>query len=451
MAKLSEDIIVMCVSASYLFTILSVIKPLTQKWITSSWHYNILRVNILLFFIPIHSIVLKIIILLGLPEIKLFRHVELFTKTVVIELIKNENTILSATSNQQNTHPISQESSFELRQILFIIWIFGMFVSIIWQLYCRFCLKKELQYARKVTDSNVTQMLEKCKIKVGIKHNIAIMQSEHVYSPMLIGLIHPKILLPAKEIPIEHMEYVFTHELIHDKRKDLWWKALLLPIISIFWFNPLIYFLKLEVEKELELSCDERVVNGLCSAERKKYGLAILESIDSIKMTNQLYGVHFSAPKLKLERRLTKMLNFKSMKKTTKIFSSVLAITLVSTALVPALASEEEMKLEDNPTIYGDLDLESKYAKDTIVTYEFARELEDSSIVPTNIGIENMEEWIEKIENGTIRPNSFEHIQSVMSVEGHLPINAEIVEKKEYYIDEKGLVVVLEGIEEIEE
>ena len=69
---------------------------------------------------------------------------------------------------------------------------------------------------------------------------------------------------------------IFRHELIHWRRKDLWYKLLLLAARSIHWFNPLVWRMAKRAERDLEISCDSMAVQGRDAAYRKAQRRSIL-------------------------------------------------------------------------------------------------------------------------------------------------------------------------------
>ena len=63
------------------------------------------------------------------------------------------------------------------------------------------------------------------------------------------------------------------------RRRDLWYKLALLTANALHWFNPLVWLLRREAERDLELTCDDAVVAGRDEGERRAYSEALLGSI----------------------------------------------------------------------------------------------------------------------------------------------------------------------------
>ena len=99
--------------------------------------------------------------------------------------------------------------------------------------------------------------------------------SEAVVSPFVLGIRNPKIYLPASITPFEK-PHVLAHEQAHIHRKDHWWKPLGFAILSIHWFNPLVWLSYGLFCRDLEYACDESVINALASSQRADYSQVLL-------------------------------------------------------------------------------------------------------------------------------------------------------------------------------
>lgn len=115
----------------------------------------------------------------------------------------------------------------------------------------------------------------KKKVSTAILLRDNIYQSETVASPFVLGIICPKIYLPFAITGAE-MLHVIAHEEAHIRRKDHWWKPIGFAILSLHWFNPLMWLAYVLLCRDIELACDERVVKSLSTEERADYSQALL-------------------------------------------------------------------------------------------------------------------------------------------------------------------------------
>lgn len=102
-----------------------------------------------------------------------------------------------------------------------------------------------------------------------------IYQSETVSSPFVVGIIKPKIYIPFN-INEQDAEHVIAHEQAHIKRKDYLLKPLGFLIVTLHWFNPLVWIGYIFLCRDIELACDEKVIKDLNSEQRADYSEALL-------------------------------------------------------------------------------------------------------------------------------------------------------------------------------
>ena len=109
----------------------------------------------------------------------------------------------------------------------------------------------------------------------------AVASQENVYlcdavnSPFIFGLLHPGIYLPSN-IDETQLDYVLAHERSHLKRLDHVWKTLGYFLLAVYWFNPLVWIAYFLLCQDIELACDERVIQDLDMDERKAYSKALV-------------------------------------------------------------------------------------------------------------------------------------------------------------------------------
>ncbi len=113
----------------------------------------------------------------------------------------------------------------------------------------------------------------KVRISIKIKDNIYFCDS--ISSPFILGLIKPKIYLPST-LSEDEKECVIEHEKAHLRRFDHIWKPLGFAILSVYWFNPIIWIAYILLCRDIELACDEKVIKKMNIDEKQKYSQALL-------------------------------------------------------------------------------------------------------------------------------------------------------------------------------
>lgn len=105
------------------------------------------------------------------------------------------------------------------------------------------------------------------------KENIWICDA--VTTPFILGIVRPKIYLPSG-LSGTSREYVIAHEKCHLRCKDHWWKPISYLILSVFWFDPLMWIAYFMICKDIEFACDESVILRYSLPEKKAYSQALL-------------------------------------------------------------------------------------------------------------------------------------------------------------------------------
>ncbi len=113
------------------------------------------------------------------------------------------------------------------------------------------------------------------KIKTAVLLSDNIYQSENVVSPFVLGIVKPRIYLPF-HMNEQDVKHVVAHEQAHIRRKDHWWKPLGFLILTLHWFNPLMWLGYVLLCRDIELACDEKVVKEFGPKQRADYSQALL-------------------------------------------------------------------------------------------------------------------------------------------------------------------------------
>lgn len=113
------------------------------------------------------------------------------------------------------------------------------------------------------------------KIGTAVLYRDNIYQSENVGSPFVLGIFNPRVYLPF-DMDEGDMPHVIAHEQAHIRRMDYLWKPLGFLLLTVHWFNPLMWLSYILLCRDIELACDEKVVKKLGHVERANYSQALL-------------------------------------------------------------------------------------------------------------------------------------------------------------------------------
>ena len=180
-----------------------------------------------------------------------YRSVFCFVDTIIDNVI---NPIIS-----EATISIQPEKDINFFQFIMPylagVWLVGIAALLIYTLVSFLRLKRKIGTAVLLRDN--------------------IYQSESVVSPFVLGIIKPKIYLPFN-MNGQDMEHVIAHEQAHIRRKDFLWKPLGFLILTLHWFNPMVWLGYILLCRDIELACDEKVIKVLDNEQRADYSQALV-------------------------------------------------------------------------------------------------------------------------------------------------------------------------------
>ncbi len=115
------------------------------------------------------------------------------------------------------------------------------------------------------------------RVRAATKEEDGVYRSEAVGSPFILGIFRTRIYVPYT-LQGEQLEAVLAHERAHIKRLDHIIKPFGFLLLSVYWFQPLLWLGYILLCRDVELACDERVVRSLSEEQRRGYSMALVTS-----------------------------------------------------------------------------------------------------------------------------------------------------------------------------
>jgi len=195
-------------------------------------------------------------------------------------------------------------------QITAAIWLIGLitFFAVHIIRHYRF-IKIIKRWSETVTDENTLTILQNLKNEMGISKKINLYKNSDIGSPIMVGFINPRILLPHEEIEESELRFVLKHELIHYKRKDLYFKLLVMIATAVHWFNPVVYLMSRAINVQCELSCDEETVRGTDANTRQQYSETIIGVIRYKSKIKTALSTNFYGGKKGMKSRISSIMD----------------------------------------------------------------------------------------------------------------------------------------------
>lgn len=212
---------------------------------------------------------------------------------------------------------------------LWLVWLLGFLVLFIYRVASYRKFKKYVfSGARKVDDLVQLDLLAGIIDELGIKRPVELMINPLVSSPIFLGLMKNVIVIPDKSFSEAELYYIFRHELVHCKRKDMYYLWGVQFFTCVYWFNPLMYLMNKRIQKDRELACDEAVLAALPKSKYIGYGDTLLSSLAKSGNYKESYvAVSLHENTKALKERLSFIANYRSgIKKGNTIFSILLIV-----------------------------------------------------------------------------------------------------------------------------
>lgn len=419
------------INGTLFYILLTLIGPMIKKWFNASWNYVMLILALVLFCVPVTSF-----IPIQLPSI-VSSEDEGVVSDEQYDADDNATKVDLDQSQLQDSFnikkqiptgsvddltaadpvlPIETEVSnhlFQNNTMTFVtyVWILGIMIFLVFHIKTFIIFHRALKKSGSMPDESLYLILEQCKTKLKIKRKVFLQTSPLVSTPMLTGVFRPTITVPVLVCAKNQLDFIFQHELLHFKRKDLWIKLFALCVNSVHWFNPFIYLLRRSINQQCELALDEMLVKNIGKEERKLYGLTILELIEQSNMRQNLFGTAMSAGKKEIEKRMKHIIVFKKMKKAVVAISMVVCFCLTS---VSVFAAEAILPMPPKDALYipmldhyGLLNLQSSLGADKSDPdeLEFSGEELSKLSMNTNTTMQQDINDLKKFKNST--PNTW--------------------------------------------
>ena len=154
-------------------------------------------------------------------------------------------------------------------------------------------------------------------------------------SPFVLGFFRPKIYIPFGLEPRQR-EHVLCHESAHIQRRDYLIKPLGFLLLAIHWFNPLVWLAFHLMSRDMEMSCDEKVLSQLGEEARREYSLSLL-SIGSRRRFPAPNPLAFGETGVK--ERVVNVMKFRRAKRWVTVAAAV-AVVAVTAACAANPAGE---------------------------------------------------------------------------------------------------------------
>lgn len=189
--------------------------------------------------------------------------------------------------------------------------------------------------------------------------------------PFITGFLKPVLILPDQTFTDKELYFIVRHETEHVRNKDLWLKALIEILLSIYWWNPFIYVLRKKLYLALEVSDDIMTTKKMDAREKISYAEFLSRAAVDYQGKANVQGLSLFHEKKDLQIRIYTILNGDYSRKR-KIGSTIfnLCIVIVTAAVCFTFVPEAYKIPEDVEKISFSIDEDNAYLVETEQGYE---------------------------------------------------------------------------------
>lgn len=378
-------ILSMSFCGSIVFVFYLLVRPFAQKYFHVRWRYRILKLSLMFYLVPF-------------PKLKFFllkRMLGLFPKA------KEWLTVETAKIDTQAYIHVAENGTWIPWRIR-ILWIAFLLTGIAtvvlicirWLQYCR--LKQSCLHNSFTADSpDLEAIVTETSRKLKVRRKIPLSFSPFLDSPVTIGVLSPRILLPTfmkADMSKKEQLYLITHELNHIKSQDVAVRFLALLTTAVHWFNPLCYLLHREVREVSEYQCDACTLMGTGDSQRIEYSnLLVRLATEFPQEETSSYAAHLVNQNSKLVgRRIIEMKQNKGKRNVmlSYILGGLICIagTIPVFAYAPTMVCSTDEKVEDLEEFLNSENVFSDgFDTDSIVIpmpYDYFWQGDDGTMVP---------------------------------------------------------------------
>ncbi|MBQ8780870.1 MAG: hypothetical protein IJZ72_04295 [Oscillospiraceae bacterium] len=216
--------------------------------------------------------------------------------------------------------------------IFTVIWLCGTIVTLSYGIVSYIKLKKRLRNAAKKDGYFLCSNID---------------------NPFIMGVFKPEIFLPEK-LGEKETAFILMHENAHIRRGDHIAKIIMFSALCLHWFNPLVWLSFRLCEKDMEMSCDEKVTKDMSPESKADYGQTLLNlTAKRTAAFTACFGENGT------KQRVKNVLSYKK-----PALWIVIICTILAAAVIIGLSVNQKEEIADsvfgsiNASPYGDLVIE---------------------------------------------------------------------------------------------
>ncbi|MCR5791933.1 MAG: hypothetical protein K6G65_02060 [Lachnospiraceae bacterium] len=225
--------------------------------------------------------------------------------------------------------------------VLFYVWMTGVVVF----------------FLKNLTDSVRLHR----RLCTAVRREAGVFESDRIDTPFVRGIVKPRIYIPFR-LSERELACILAHERHHIRRGDAAFKFLAMVLVAVYWFHPLVWLSYRFMVQDMEISCDEYVLEHENGDIRAEYSTLLLAFATNKRIAD---GVLFFGEN-DTRRRVKHIMMYKK----SGIIAGVAALVAVCIVSVCCLTNAKGRESGTIDVVSGDsaLGAESDGKDDTILS-----------------------------------------------------------------------------------
>ena len=265
--------------------------------------------------------------------------------------------------------------------ILGLLWLIVVALFVAYGIYsyvkCRMLVRTAV-IARDITSATHKE-----------KASASVWECDRIPSPFVLGIIRPRIYIPFR-MPKQEQAYILAHEQCHIRRLDPLWKLIAFLLLAVYWWNPLVWCAFFYLVRDMEMSCDEAVIEQFGNEIKQGYSNSLL----SFAMERHPYSfAPIAFGEGDAGRRIKNVLNFKKP----QTWAAILVIVLLVVVGVSCLTNGKDKISSD---VTSDLK-NSQIQQPAVETTEALTDSDNSSTAQESL--QSVDQWAQAFAARDVR------------------------------------------------
>lgn len=320
-------------STGAVILILLLLSPFLQKRYAAKWRYYIWIILAVRLVVPYN-------ISLPVRQIEMRIPVRM-TEAAMVPAAGAENA--AGAAFPVTFRPEEKAASITALDAAAVVWLMVFAGIFLWHL-CGYARLRARIVRRGiyVEGGLISEKLPVLRKELGIKRDIPVIRYRDAASPMIIGFFRPLLVIPDHRYSETELFFILKHELIHLRRHDTFFKFLFMAARAAHWFNPAIALMQRAAAVDMELACDERVIQGISYSERKAYTETLMSSLDRQYKKTGLLTTQFCGGDRVMKRRFQNILGQSGRKRGFFLLALAACMTLILGTMTGCAVTQTE-------------------------------------------------------------------------------------------------------------